>query len=142
METYQIDYSATDTPGERELVELYDSVQWSAYTKDPARLAAAVAASLATVTARLDGRLVGLARVVGDGLTIIYVQDILVAPQLQRAGVGRELLRRVLAPYQEVRQKVLMTDDGPRQRAFYEAMGFTEIRDAEHPLRVFVSFGS
>lgn len=141
MEMCQIDYSATDTPSEHELVELYDSVQWTAYTRDPAHLVAAVAASLATVTARLDGRLVGLARVVGDGLTIIYLQDILVAPQLQRTGVGRELLSRVLAPYREVR-KVLMTDDEPPQRAFYEAMGFTEIRDAEPPLRVFVSFGS
>lgn len=141
METiaHRVDYSADDIPNERELVALYDRVQWSAYTRDSARLAAAVAASLAVVTARLDGRLVGLARVVGDGLTIIYLQDILVVPDLQRTGIGRELLRRVLAPYQDVRQKVLITDDEPRQRAFYESMGFTEIRDIEHPLRVYVS---
>ncbi|MCA0251093.1 MAG: GNAT family N-acetyltransferase [Actinobacteria bacterium] len=141
METiaHWVDYSADDIPSEREFVALYDRVQWRAYTRDSARLAAAVAASLAVVTARLDGRLVGLARVVGDGLTIVYLQDILVVPDLQRTGIGRELLRRVLAPYQDVRQKVLITDDEPRQRAFYESMGFTEIRDIEHPLRVYVS---
>ncbi|MDN5558482.1 MAG: GNAT family N-acetyltransferase [Ruaniaceae bacterium] len=76
----------------------------------------------------------------GDGLTIVYLQDILVSPDHHRSGIGRELFRRVLEPYEDVHQKVLMTDDEPGQRAFYEAMGFTEVRDMEHPIRVFARF--
>ncbi len=135
-----IDYSHDDSPSTSELVTLYDSVEWSVYTKDPKRLAGAVATSLRVVTARRDGHLVGLARAVGDGLTIVYIQDVLVTPQHQRTGVGRELLRRVIEPYSEVRQKVLMTDDEPRHRAFYESLGFTEVRDMTHPIRVFARF--
>ncbi len=134
-------YQPAVTPTQNELVELYESVGWSAYTSDPARLAAAVSASLAVVTARQDDKLVGLARLVGDGLTIVYLQDILVSPGHQRRGIGGELLQRLFAPYCDVRQKVLITDDEPAQRAFYEAMGFTETRDLKRPIRTFVKFG-
>lgn len=132
---------STDLPTEEDLVALYGSVGWTIYTNDPERLAAAVRASLNVVVARNGDEMVGLARVVGDGLTIVYVQDILVAPTHRRRGVGRELFTRVLKPFTDVRQKVLMTDGEPAQRAFYEAMGFTEVRDLSYPLRVFVRIG-
>ncbi|MCO1338773.1 GNAT family N-acetyltransferase [Kocuria polaris] len=135
-----LNYQSGDVLDRDELTRLYASVGWSAYTKDPARLEAAVAASLAVVTARDDGRLVGLARLVGDGLTIVYLQDILVAPEFQRSGIGRELFRRAFEPFEDVRQKLLLTDNEPRQIAFYESMGFTEIRDLPHPARAFAKF--
>ncbi|MGC5617183.1 GNAT family N-acetyltransferase [Georgenia sp. Z1491] len=134
--TYQLD----DTPTRAELIELYDAVGWTAYTREPDRLAAAVAGSAAVATARDSGRLVGLARVVGDGHTIAYLQDILVAPSHRRRGIAGELFRRVLAPFAHVRQQVLITDDEPGQRAFYEAMGFRAAHELEHPVRAFVRF--
>lgn len=124
-----MEYSDTDMPSPQELIALYDSVQWRAYTRDPAQLARGVAGSLRVITARRAGQLVGLARIVGDGASIAYLQDILVSPLAQRSGVGRELFTRAFAPFAAVRQQVLLTDDEPGQRAFYEAMGFTEIRD-------------
>jgi len=130
----------TATPSQEELVDLYGAVGWTAYTRDPERLAAAVSASLAVVAARQDGELVGLTRVVGDGQTIVYLQDVLVRPAHQRRGIGRELIRRVLEPYRDVRQKVLITDDEPAQRASYESMGFTETGDLGYPIRTFVQF--
>lgn len=134
-------YQSGVTPMQDELVALYDSVGWSAYTRHPARLAAAVSASLAAVTARQDGRLIGLARLVGDGQTIAYLQDILITPDYQRHGIGRELFERVFAPFSDVRQKVLITNDEPSQRAFYESMGFIETGDLDYPIRTFVRFG-
>ena len=122
------------------IIDLYAAVQWSAYTQDPERLVAAIAASLRVVTAWDGIRLIGLARVVGDGLTIVYLQDILVAPEYHRAGIGRELFISVFQPYDDVRQKLLITDDEPGQIAFYREMGFTEVRDLKHPTSVFTKF--
>lgn len=136
-----IAYQTAAPPAHEELMSLYDAVGWSAYTKDPARLVAAVKGSLAVVTAREGGQLIGLARLIGDGHTIAYLQDILILPTHQRRGIGRELLQRLFAPYRDVRQKVLITDDEPAQRAFYESMGFTETGDLEHPIRTFVQLG-
>jgi len=93
------------------------------------------------VVARVDGHLVGLARVVSDGATIAYLQDVLVHPDHRRAGIGAALVRAALTPYATVRQKVLITDDGAAQRAFYECLGYREASEhPEGPLRAFVRF--
>lgn len=124
-----------------ELLPLYEAVGWTSYTRAPELLATAVAGSSYVVVARRGGRLVGIARAVSDGATICYVQDVLVLPDQQRTGIGRGLVEAVLDRYRTVRQKVLLTDDEPRQRAFYESLGFAEVRDySQGTLRAFVRF--
>ncbi len=68
-------------------------------------------------------RLVGLVRVVGDGASIAYVQDLLVHPDWQRRGIGTRLLRDAMERFARVRQFLLLADDAPVPRAFYETMG-------------------
>jgi GNAT superfamily N-acetyltransferase len=93
------------------------------------------------VTARRGGKLVGLARALSDGATICYLQDVLVDPAEHRRGIGRALVEAVLDRYRAVRQKVLLTDDEAGQRAFYESLGYAEIRDyGPGTLRCFVRF--
>lgn len=121
---------------------LYAAVGWTAYTREPEVLQAALRGS-SFVAAAFDGdRLLGLVRAVSDDASICYVQDILVDPAAQRRGVGRALLEAVADRYPHVRQHVLLTDDEPAQRAFYESLGFAEIRDfGPGTLRAFVRFG-
>ncbi|WP_298751175.1 GNAT family N-acetyltransferase [uncultured Serinicoccus sp.] len=139
MAGHEILISADDRPGREELLGLYDAVGWSSYTTDPETLEAAVAGSSRVVTARYGEDLLGLARVISDGATIAYLQDVLVRPELQREGVGRALVVAALEPFARCRQKVLLTEDEPGQRAFYESLGWTEIRDHEDGrLRAFV----
>lgn len=57
---------------------LYDDVKWTSYTSDMPRLMEAMKSSLKVIAAWDNEKLVGLVRVVGDGKTIIYIQDILV----------------------------------------------------------------
>jgi len=71
-----------------ELVGLYDAVGWSAYTKAPDLLRAAVAGSSCVVVARRGPRLVGLARALSDGATICYLQDVLARRTSSAAGSG------------------------------------------------------
>ena len=128
-------------PAADDVRALYDAVGWSAYTADMDTLMGGLQGSATVVTAFDGGRLVGLARVVSDGHTIAYLQDILVDPEYQRRGVASELLRRVFEPFGRVRQHVLITDTEQRQRAFYEAHGFRESRDVEgDEVRAFVRF--
>ena len=101
-----------------EILGLYASVGWTAYTEQPESLRRGVEAAYE------DGALVGLIRVVGDGQTIVFVQDILVHPSCQRRGIGTALLKEVLKRYSHVRQIELTTDDTPKTRAFYESVGF------------------
>jgi GNAT superfamily N-acetyltransferase len=124
-----------------ELLALCEAVGWSQYTRAPTTLRAAIAGSSYVVTARRGGRLIGLARAISDDATICYLQDVLVLPNEQRDGVGRALVQAMLDRYRTVRQKVLLTDDEPGQRAFYEALGYAEIRAYDQgTLRAFVRF--
>ncbi|MBZ5987741.1 GNAT family N-acetyltransferase [Leuconostoc gasicomitatum] len=84
----------------------------------------AISNSLAVVSAWDNDKLVGLTRVVGDGSTIIYVQDLLVHPEYQNKRIGTIMLSMILDKYKQVRQKVLLTDDEPIVRNFYENNGF------------------
>ncbi|ASN39392.1 GNAT family N-acetyltransferase [Arthrobacter sp. 7749] len=125
-----------------DVLSLYNAVGWTAYTDSPELLFQAIKNSSFVVSARNeDGQLVGLARAISDDATICYLQDILVHPDLHRTGVGRVLFERVLERYEHVRQTVLITDDEPWQRAFYESMGLTEGADfSAGPVRVFAKF--
>ncbi|MCI1939784.1 MAG: GNAT family N-acetyltransferase [Lacticaseibacillus paracasei] len=109
-----------------EVLALYKSVGWSMYTRDPARLERALTHSLMVLSAYEGKQLVGLIRAVGDGETILFIQDLLVLPEYQRRGIGKQLIEALLARFPEVRQRVLLTDDDPKTRSFYKAAGFVE----------------
>ncbi|MDG3060868.1 GNAT family N-acetyltransferase [Lacticaseibacillus casei] len=106
------------------VLALYQAVGWVMYTRDPAKLKRALAQSLMVLGAFDGDRLVGLIRAVGDGETILFIQDLLVLPNYQRQGIGRQLVNALVDQYPEVRQRVLLTDDQPDTRAFYEKIGF------------------
>lgn len=114
-------------PTRDQLLALYDDVGWVLYTKEPDVLVHAVQQSLYVWTAWDQDKLVGLARVVGDGLTIVYIQDILVHTDYQKIGIGSCLLQAVLHKYDSVRQIVLLTDDTDATKQFYEKNGLNDI---------------
>ena len=110
-------------PDAADIRALYTDAGWSVYTNDMPRLMEALRRSLLTITAWDDSHLVGLIRLVGDGLTIIYIQDILVLSSHRRRRIGTHLIQLVLHDYPDVRQKVLLTDDTPQTCGFYESLG-------------------
>lgn len=108
----------------QQLKKLYNNVEWYAYTQDLNMLSQALEQSLDVISVWNDEELVGLIRVVGDGLTIIYIQDILVLNAYQNQGIATQLMQQVLNKYKNVRQKVLLTEEAPNVRHFYEKNGF------------------
>lgn len=110
------------------VLNLYNDVSWSAYTSNPVQLENALNNSLKVWTAWEDDLLVGLARIVGDGYTIIYIQDILVLEAYQGRGLGSQLLTTILEEYQDVRQIILLTDATDKTISFYEKNGLTQVK--------------
>lgn len=68
-------FSVGLVPSQQELVNLYTSVGWSAYTVHPEDLVPMCTGSLYLAVAREEttGRLAGLVRVVGDGVSQVYI---------------------------------------------------------------------
>ena len=133
-----MDYRKYEGDSLEALLSLYESVGWTNYTRRPEMLLQAYAHSLFVLAAYEKDVLAGIIRLVGDGASILYVQDLLVRPEFQRRGIGGELLRRALAQFPQVYQTVLLTDDTEKSRAFYQAMGLTDALEAG--CRAFVRF--
>ena len=114
---------------EDEIVSLYTDVGWKAYTDDLVALRNGYENSLLILAAYEGDELLGIIRVVGDGYTIVFVQDILVFRKHQREGVGRALLQEVLDRYKSVRQIELVTDNTEKTKAFYRSVGFAELSE-------------
>ncbi|MEY9976463.1 GNAT family N-acetyltransferase [Lysinibacillus sp. RC79] len=107
-----------------DLKALYEDVEWYAYTKNLDQLQQALLNSIYVLSAWENDQLIGLTRVVGDGLTILYIQDILVLNSHQNRGIATDMMNHILEKYKDVRQKVLLTEEAPDVRHFYEKNGF------------------
>jgi len=127
--TNEITYQVNSKIPFDKILNLYNDAGWLAYTQKPEILKKAFENSLLVISAWEGEQLLGLIRLVGDGFTIIYIQDILVLEAQQRKGIGKQLIVKALTTYPNVRQTVLMTDDTIKTRAFYQSCGFNSCDD-------------
>lgn len=116
---------------ELEILDLYKSVGWINYTNNPGMLKEAYANSLKILGAYDGEKLIGIIRVVGDGYSVVFIQDLLVYPEYQRMGVGSALLKQILLEYKHVYQKHLLTENTEKTIQFYKSLGFTMDTDME-----------
>ena len=120
---------------EQEILSLYESVGWTNYTQNPRMLESAYHNSLKIYAAYADKALAGIIRLVGDGFSVVFVQDLLVRPEYQRQGIGTALLKQALQAYGGVYQFHLLTDNTEKTVSFYKSLGF--VMDTEMGCRAF-----
>ena len=107
-----------------DVFNLYQAVGWTNYTNQPQMLEQALSHSLAIYLA-LDGdTVVGLIRLVGDGFSSVFVQDLIVLPSYQRQGIGSSLMKEALEDFKEAYQVQLATEQTEKNVGFYRSMGF------------------
>ena len=107
-----------------DVLHLYQAVGWTNYTHQPQMLEKALSHSLAIYLA-LDGdAVVGLVRLVGDGFSSIFVQDLLVLPSYQRQGIGSNLMKEALGDFKDAYQVQLVTEQTEKTLGFYRSLGF------------------
>ena len=107
-----------------DVLHLYQAVGWTNYTDQSEMLEQALSHSLVIYLA-LDGdAVVGLIRLVGDGFSSVFVQDLIVLPSYQRQGIGSSLMKEALKDYKDAYQVQLVTEETERTLEFYRFMGF------------------
>ena len=107
-----------------DVLHLYQAVGWTNYTNQPQMLEQALSHSLVIYLA-LDGdTVVGLIRLVGDGFSSVFVQDLIVLPNYQRQGIGSALMKEALEDFKEAYQVQLATEQTEKNVGFYRSMGF------------------
>ena len=106
-----------------DVLHLYQAVGWTNYTNQPQMLEQALSHSLTTYLARDGEEIVGLMRLVGDGFSSVFVQDLIVLPSYQRQGIGSNLMKEALADYKDAYQIQLATEQTEKKLGFLPFSG-------------------
>ena len=107
---------------EAEILPLYKAVGWKNYYEHPQMLQKAYAAYE-------NEKLIGIIRAVGDGYSLLFIQDILVYPEYQHKGIGTALMNALLEQYPHVYQIQLATDHTEKTVSFYKSLGFRPMQE-------------
>ena len=107
-----------------DVLHLYQAVSWTNYTNQPQMLEQSLAHSLAIYVARDGEEIVGLVRLVGDGFSSVFVQDLIVLPSYQRQGIGSALMKEALGDFKDAYQIQLATEQTEKNLGFYRSLGF------------------
>ena len=119
-----ITYSSEHCPNDSELKELFSTVEWQV-SRHIDRLSAAMYKYDNLITAWDGARLVGLVCSLDDGAVTAYINYLIVHPDYQRMGIGKELMRRILNEYRDFMRVELIADAGATE--FYDKLNFDAI---------------
>jgi len=120
-----IKYENSITPEESNALRV--SVGWGEI--EPAQAAKGFENTAFMVCARDDKKAVGMARVITDYGYVVYISDMIVMPEYQGKGIGKEIMLRVMAYINEnIEQgqgKYIGLHASKGKEKFYEKFGLT-----------------
>jgi len=82
-----------ESPSIEEFLKLRNKIGWGELDFNLAKIS--LKNSLFHVIVRDEHQLIGMGRIVGDGAMYFYIQDVIVAPNYQRLGVGTAIMTRI-----------------------------------------------
>jgi len=80
----------------KDFLKLRETTGWSSSLTEQ-QVEAGLRNSLVTVSAVCEGRIIGMGRLIGDGLCACYVQDMVVYPEFQGVGIGKSIMDRLIS---------------------------------------------
>ncbi len=122
----EVEYETVTSAPTEEIAELYKSAGWWEESLEArAVIPAMIRGSFCFMVARaLDGHIVGMGRVISDGCSDAYIQDVTVLNSHRGQGIGRELIRRLTQYCVERRIGWVGLVAEPGTQAYYEDLGF------------------
>ena|SRR5687768_12118143 len=87
-----IDYEVHGKVSADEVIELYREAGLPRPIGDADRIERMYAGSNLVITARENGKLVGVSRSITDGAWSTYLADLAVSPNVQKSGIGKRLV--------------------------------------------------
>jgi len=106
---------------------LKKSVSWP--TPEIADASDAMCGTLFGAVAQVDGEIVAMGRVVGDGALCFLIQDLIVHPDYQRQGIGRRLMDELMQFINtSARSKAYIAlFSAPNLQGFYSQYGLSSV---------------
>jgi GNAT superfamily N-acetyltransferase len=114
-------------PTPEEFLGLVRAVGWARDVDQTGRAARALAGARFGVVALDGGRAVGSGMVLGDGVSLAYLKDIMVHPEWQGRGIGTRIVEALLAALRRSEHDGMLVTlfTGQYLAEFYEQFGFS-----------------
>ena len=106
---------------DEELVALRSSVGWDNKTGSFSNVRKGLYAHF---TARLNKRLIGFLDILSDGFADAFIQDLIVHPDLQGKGLGKDLMKSAIRFLQKKKIKCIQVTFENHLLPFYKKLGF------------------
>jgi|GEM_PF-30481 haloacid dehalogenase superfamily, subfamily IA, variant 1 with third motif having Dx(3-4)D or Dx(3-4)E len=133
-EALRIDYEVSDRITPEEYMEMRRQVGWSEFPLEQAVEGLSHTPFLRVF--RKDGRPIALTRVLWDYGYVVYVADVIVIPECQGKGLGRDLMNRVLGFIDSILKpgyRVMVSLQAAKGKEdFYRRFGFEPRPTEEH----------
>lgn len=121
--THPVTLSSNRIPSPFDAIELYVAVGWGEQAKyDVAMWQNVLNATPILITAYAEDKLVGMLRALSDGFHETHLSDIVVHPDYQRRGIGKQMMQKFITMQSHTG---IYIDGLSQNRAFFEACGFT-----------------
>ena len=117
----EITYSESREIGLDEIRSLFETVDWQV-RRYPEKIVSAIPHYARIYTAWDGEKLIGLICSLDDGAITAYIHYLLVHPDYRGRGVGKTLLRKMLAAYEGFLRVELVAD--PAAVGYYASEGF------------------
>lgn len=121
MLSEECEYRAGVELPHKQVIHLYSQCRWSSAEK-PEALLFALSSSETVISAWHQNVLIGLGNATSDKALTVYYPHLLVLPSYQNMGIGREIMKRLQAPYINFHQQILLAIN--YAVPFYEKLGF------------------
>jgi GNAT superfamily N-acetyltransferase len=114
-------------PGRQEFWELFQTTDWNDnYHFDEYELEEALKNSWYVVSVYHFDKLIGFGRIIADGIYHALIVDLIIHPDYQKRGLGKELLAKLVTRCTENNIRDIQLFSAKGKSAFYENSGFTK----------------
>lgn len=109
-----------------QIIDLYKEAGWwdEDDEKNPIKVRKIIKGSNIFIGAFIENKLVGMARVLSDGISDAYIQDVIVKENYRKKGIGKKLIIFLLNYLKKKQINWIGLISTPSSKEFYKKLGF------------------
>ena len=110
----------------RDILALYREAEWVTPEECGAFIPGVLSGSFLFLAAFDDGRMIGMARAISDGVSDAYIQDVVVHPEFRGQGIGGKIVAFLVSELEKRGVDWIALVGEPGTEKFYSRLGFEE----------------
>lgn len=126
-----IEIKIVDDWPEDEIVDLYKAGGWwkDSYDKSGIKHLITGSFAFAVVTHKSTDKAIGMGRVLSDGVSDAYIQDLVILPEYRNKGIGKKLVKKLIDYCKSKNIFWIALIAEPDQDGFYKEIGFNKMKN-------------